>query len=96
MVEESETLSNLGNSELDVKAAEILDAIGNKENIDNIDACVTRIRLTVKDSSKIDEKRLKQIGATGVMKMGDKNFQIVVGTVADPLVTHMKSVMKRQ
>ena len=94
--EESEVFVNLGNSDLDGKAVEILQAIGNKANIDSIDACVTRIRLTVKDGTLIDEKRLKEIGATGVMKMGAKNFQIVVGTVADPLVTHIKEVMKRQ
>lgn len=94
--EESEVLSSLGNSDLELKAAEILDAIGNKENIETIDACVTRIRLTAKDGSKINEKRLKELGATGVMKMGEKNFQIIVGTVADPLVTHIKDIMKRQ
>lgn len=94
--EESEVLSGLGNSDLAQKAVEILAAIGNKANIDSIDACVTRIRLTVNDGKLIDEKRLKQLGATGVMKMGEKNFQIVVGTIADPLVTHIKSAMKEQ
>lgn len=92
--EESQVLSGLTDSELALRAAEILEAIGTKENIGSIDACVTRIRLTAKDSSKVDENRLKKIGATGVMKMGSNNFQIVVGTVADPLVTHMKTLMK--
>jgi PTS system N-acetylglucosamine-specific IIC component len=80
---------------LDVKAAEILEAIGNKSNITSIDACVTRIRLTVKDGSLINEARLKQLGASGVMKLDSNNYQIVVGTVADPLVSHMKSLMKK-
>lgn len=92
--EESATLSGLNNTELLDKAAQILEAIGTKSNISSIDACITRIRLTVKDGSKIDETRLKTIGAAGVMKMGDKNFQIIVGTVADPLVTHIKALMK--
>lgn len=92
--EESASLSGLSNTELSNKAEEILKAIGSKENIDAIDACITRIRLSVKDAALIDEKRLKEIGATGVMKMGAKNYQIVVGTVADPLVTHIKSKMK--
>jgi PTS system N-acetylglucosamine-specific IIC component len=86
---------SLGNSDLDVKAAEILEAIGNKSNITSIDACVTRIRLTVKDGSLINEARLKQLGASGVMKLDSNNYQIVVGTVADPLVSHMKSLMKK-
>jgi PTS system N-acetylglucosamine-specific IIC component len=86
---------SLGNSDLDVKAAEILEAIGNKTNIASIDACVTRIRLTVKDGSLINQARLKQLGASGVMKLDQYNYQIVVGTVADPLVSHMKSLMKK-
>lgn len=93
--EEVKTLSGLSNADLTGKAAEILLAIGSKENIKVIDACVTRIRLTVNDPAKIDETRLKQLGAAGVMKMGSNNFQIVVGTVADPLVTHIKSLMKK-
>ena len=92
--EESAALVGLSSSELVVKAYQILDAIGGKVNVDSIDACITRIRLTAKDGSKVDEAKLKSIGASGVMKMGSNNYQIVVGTIADPLVTHMKSFMK--
>lgn len=93
--EESATLAGLSSSELVGKASDILEAIGNKENVDSIDACVTRIRLTVKDSAKLNEARLKEIGATGVIKMGSNNYQIIVGTMADPLVTHIKAIMKK-
>lgn len=93
--EESYALAGLSGKELAGKAAEILAAIGGKENIDSIDACVTRIRLTAVDGSKINEAELKKIGATGVMKMGSDNFQIVVGTVADPLTSHIKTLMKK-
>lgn len=94
--EESATLSGLNDSELSERAALILEALGNKANIDSIDACVTRIRTTVKDGALVDEKKLKELGATGVMKMGERNYQVIVGTVADPLVTHIKDVMKRK
>lgn len=93
--ETTSAFSSLSNSDLTPKAAEILDAIGGKNNIDVLDACVTRIRLSVNDGKMIDESRLKKIGASGVMKLDDKNFQIVVGTIADPLVTHMKELMKK-
>lgn len=94
-LEESSSLTGLNNDELSVKAAEILEAIGGKANIESIDACITRIRLTAKNTSLIDEPRLKALGAAGVMKMGGNNIQIIVGTVADPLVTHIKSLMKK-
>ncbi len=90
----STALSGLTGAQLKEKAAEILNAIGGKTNIDSLDACITRIRLTAKDGSKIDEAALKRAGASGVMKMGSNNFQIVVGTVADPLATHMKTLMR--
>lgn len=92
--EVSTALTGLTNTQLKEKAAEILEAIGGKANVDSLDACITRIRLTAKDGSKIDEAALKKAGASGVMKMGANNFQIVVGTVADPLATHIKSLMK--
>lgn len=92
--EVSTALVGLSNAELKGKAAEILDAIGGKPNIDSIDACVTRIRLTAIDGAKVDEAKLKKIGATGIMKMGSNNFQIVVGTVADPLTSHIKDLMR--
>lgn len=92
--EVSTALTGLTNAQLKDKAAEILEAIGGKANVDSLDACITRIRLTAKDGSKIDEAALKKAGASGVMKMGANNFQIVVGTVADPLATHIKSLMK--
>lgn len=93
--EESSTLLGLSATELVSKASQILEAIGAKGNIDNIDACITRIRVTLKDGSALDEEKLKAIGATAVMKMGARNFQIVVGTVADPLVNEIKGLMKK-
>ncbi|WP_125153501.1 PTS transporter subunit EIIC [Clostridium rectalis] len=92
----SENINNAKNSDLTERASNILDAIGGKENIDSLDACVTRIRLSAKNPQLINEAKLKKLGASGVMKLGDKNFQIVVGTIADPLVTHMKSLIKTQ
>ncbi|MCX7950822.1 MAG: N-acetylglucosamine-specific PTS transporter subunit IIBC [Clostridiales bacterium] len=91
--EESVVLSGIGNSELKEKGIFILEALGGKENIENIDACITRIRVTLKDNSKVNEKRLKELGATGIIKLGSNNMQIVVGTIADPLVTHIKAMM---
>lgn len=93
LLDENQESAPVAKGSLSDQAAGILAQIGGKENIDSIDACITRIRLTVKDGSVIDEKELRKLGATGVMKMGANNFQIVVGTVADPLVTQIKKLM---
>ena len=92
--EESVELIGLNKSDLTIRAQEIMEALGGKNNIANLDACITRLRVTVKDGQLINEKRLKQLGATGVMKMSSTSYQVVVGTVADPLATHINRVMK--
>lgn len=94
--EESSTLASLKKSELYDRAVEILAAIGGSSNIEVIDACITRIRLSTKNGSLVNEAALKQLGATAVMKMGENNFQIVVGTIADPLATNIKAAMKNK
>lgn len=91
--EESVAFIGLSDAELREKAYEVLQALGGKANIRAMDACITRIRITVNDSEKVDEDRLKDIGVTGVLKLAGNNYQIVVGTIADPLLTHMKAVM---
>jgi len=90
--EESVSLSKLQSSKLKERAIEILTALGGKENLTQLDACITRIRVTVKDAGKVNEPKLKELGATAVLKMPGNNFQVVVGTAADPLVTLMKQL----
>ncbi|MBW9147950.1 N-acetylglucosamine-specific PTS transporter subunit IIBC [Clostridium sp. CM028] len=93
--ETSPALAKLNTSELGLRAISILEAIGGKANIETIDACITRVRLTIKNNALINETRLKDLGATAVMKIGNNNYQIIVGTIADPLVTQMKIAMTR-
>ncbi len=66
------------------KAYEILVAIGKKANIKDLDACITRLRLTVNDATLVDQARLKALGASGIMNSGN-NFQIIFGTESEHL-----------
>jgi len=50
-------------------------ALGGIRNIETIDACITRLRLTLKDRTKIKEADMKALGAMGVVKLGENtNF----------------------
>lgn len=60
-------------------AASILVALGGKDNIDTLDNCITRLRLVVTDISKLDELKLKDLGALGVIKLDDHNVQVIIG-----------------
>lgn len=68
--------------EIEEKAPAVLEALGGPENIVSVDACITRLRVEVKDRSKVDKDRLKSLGAAGVMEVG-KGIQAIFGAKAD-------------
>ncbi len=67
-------------------------AIGGKENIVEVDSCITRLRLTLKDASLVDEAACKRLGAAGLIKPNNKNVQIVVGTHAELIAEELKKI----
>ncbi|MEI6287106.1 MAG: glucose-specific PTS transporter subunit IIBC [Bacillota bacterium] len=56
----------------------ILDALGGKANITNLDSCITRLRVSVKDIKVVDKAALKSLGAMGVLEVGD-SIQAIFG-----------------
>ena len=66
------------------QAAKVLAAFGGFENITSVDACITRLRISVNDKSKVDKAKLKSLGAAGVLEVGD-NMQAIFGTRAETL-----------
>lgn len=71
---------------------EILAAMGGQENITDLDACITRLRVSVADKGNVDKKRLKKLGASGVMEVGN-NIQAIFGPVSDSLRGQMQDIM---
>lgn len=65
-----------GTSEM---APALVAAFGGKENITNLDACITRLRVSVADVSKVDQAGLKKLGAAGVVVAGS-GVQAIFGT----------------
>ncbi|WP_058486553.1 glucose PTS transporter subunit IIA [Defluviitalea phaphyphila] len=74
------------------KAAKVLEAIGGKDNIEVLDACITRLRLTLKDISLVNQGTLKSLGAAGVMISGN-NVQAVFGTEAEKIKDDIKAII---
>ncbi|MCU4136875.1 PTS glucose transporter subunit IIBC [Buchnera aphidicola (Sitobion miscanthi)] len=66
----------------------IIRALGGKNNIKNLDACITRLRITVLNISKVNQKDLKNIGASGIIISGT-GIQIVFGTRSENIKTAM-------
>ncbi|CAH1053882.1 glucose-specific PTS transporter subunit IIBC [Paenibacillus pseudetheri] len=70
----------------------ILSALGGKENIAHLDACITRLRVEVKDKSGVDKTRLKKLGASGVLEVGN-NVQAIFGTRSDTIKSQIQDVI---
>ncbi|AOZ91837.1 glucose-specific PTS transporter subunit IIBC [Paenibacillus crassostreae] len=70
----------------------ILEAFGGSSNIKHLDACITRLRIEVKDKSGVNKDRLKQLGAAGVLEVGN-NVQAIFGTRSDTIKTQMQDIM---
>ncbi|GAA4717031.1 N-acetylglucosamine-specific PTS transporter subunit IIBC [Brevibacillus fulvus] len=81
-----------GNADLQEKSKQVLAYIGGKENIKNIDACVTRLRLVLHDDKVVDDKGLKELGAAGVMKLGQGSVQVVFGAQSERIMEEIKKM----
>ncbi|MFC7320239.1 glucose-specific PTS transporter subunit IIBC [Halobacillus campisalis] len=78
--------------EVDDKPFEILEAMGGEKNISYLDACITRLRVSVHDKENVNKDRLKKLGASGVMEVGN-NIQAIFGPVSDTLRGQMQDII---
>ncbi len=82
-----------GKSSSAEKAERIIALLGGRENIVLVDACMTRLRVTVKDVSKIAETAAwKAEGAMGLIKKGE-GIQAVYGPKADVLKSDINDIL---
>lgn len=73
-------------------AENIIKALGSASNIEQVQACATRLRVSVKDANKVNEAALKQTGALAVInKKG--GIQAVYGVKADLLCTEVNGIL---
>jgi PTS system N-acetylglucosamine-specific IIC component len=75
------------------QADALIAALGGARNLRSVDACTTRLRLELVDPAAVDEARLKQSGARGVVHPGGNALQVVLGPQADQVAGEMRSVL---
>jgi len=80
-------------SSLRDKAREVLAAIGGPANITNLEACITRLRLVLKNDALVQAQALKRLGASGIMNAGGGNVQIVFGVESDFLKSEIERLI---
>lgn len=78
--------------ELHNNCVEIIKCFGGKENLELVSACATRLRVSVKDASKVDEDGLKKTGSMAVIhKKG--GYQAVYGTKAELISSEINNII---
>ncbi|WP_026297071.1 glucose PTS transporter subunit IIA [Paenibacillus daejeonensis] len=77
------------------RAPLILQAIGGKENIVQMEACITRLRLKLTNDRLLDINALRNLGAAGVIRLGGGNVQVVFGTYSELIREEMMKTLRR-
>ncbi len=75
------------------RARELVLAFGGRANIKTLDACITRLRISVNNPALVDDARLKALGAAGVLHIGDA-VQAIFGPLSENMKTDMQEYLK--
>jgi N-acetylglucosamine PTS system EIICBA or EIICB component len=75
------------------RALRYIAALGGADNLTLVDACTTRLRLSVRDAGKVSEPALKAIGVRGVLKRGATNVQVIIGPEADIIADEIRAAI---
>lgn len=92
--DDDETKAVLANNDYTAVAKAVLAGCGGKGNIKSIDNCITRLRLEVKDYTKVDEKAIKAAGVAGVVRPGKTSVQVIIGTKVQFVADEFKKLCK--
>ena len=88
--EEELKIETSNNSHTEV-ATIIYEALGGKDNVVSIDNCATRLRLEVKDSTLVDDKKIKKVAA-GIIKPSKTDVQVIIGPLVEFVANEMKKL----
>ena len=73
-------------------AEQVIAAFGGRENLVSVDACITRLRMEVSDATKVDQARLRSLGAAGVVQVGG-SVQAVFGTQSEEMKNEIQDIL---
>ena len=90
---EAEKSAVLANNDYTAVAKTVLEGLGGKENVTSLDNCITRLRLEIKDYTKVDEKKIKSAGIAGVIRPSKTSVQVIVGTKVQFVADEMKKML---
>ena len=93
-ISEEELNIKLESSNYQYMAKKLLQNVGGKENIEEVESCVTRLSLELKDVSFFNEVNIKKTGAKGIVKLSDTSIQIIIGTEVNKVAKEFKEMLE--
>ncbi len=78
----------------DARARAFVTALGGAQNLTEVDACTTRLRLVLADNKAIDEATLKRLGARGILRSSAQGLQVVLGPIADQVAGEIRAALR--
>jgi PTS system N-acetylglucosamine-specific IIC component len=91
---ETELQEDTFDSSVSDETLAFITALGGQENIVNTDACITRLRMSVNDSSTLEDEDFMKLGAKGVIRPDKHSIQVVLGTKAERVAERIKEAIK--
>jgi PTS system glucose-specific IIC component len=82
-------------SKVDALALAVIKAYGGRENIRNVDACITKLRVQVVNPDIVNKDELVRLGARGVMKPSPQSVYAVFGVEADSIKNNMNDILRK-
>jgi PTS system N-acetylglucosamine-specific IIC component len=77
-------------------AVAFIEALGGATNLKEVEACTTRLRLSVADNAAVDEAALKRLGARGFVRPSPGSLQVVLGPMADQVAGDIRDALRSQ
>jgi PTS system N-acetylglucosamine-specific IIC component len=78
----------------DARAREFVTALGGAQNVTEVAACTTRLRLVLVDTQAIDEIMLKRLGSRGILRSSASGLQVVLGPIADQVAGDIRTALR--
>jgi PTS system N-acetylglucosamine-specific IIC component len=69
-------------------------ALGGAQNLTEVDACTTRLRLVLADNKAVDEAALRRLGARGILRSSAQGLQVVLGPIADQVAGEIRAALR--
>ena len=83
----------MSNNNYTAIASGVLEAVGGKGNVANVDYCTTRLRFEIKDYTAINEKAVKAAGAAGVIRPSKNACQVIIGPKVQFVYDELKKML---